>query len=301
MTSASSNLPNIVALSPKDWADYELIDSGDGTKLERFGQYTLVRPEKRALWKRTLSDDRWLDVDAIFQQTGGKGAWVRKRPIPNQWLMQYKSTIFLAKLTHFRHTGVFPEQAPLWDWMEEQIRLSSEPTKILNLFAYTGIASLVAASAGASVTHVDASKPSLDWARENATAAGLTDRQIRWILDDALKFLKREYKRGQKYDGIVLNPPSFGRGPKGEIWRLEESLSKLLEASRDILHDRAVFMLISINDISDSSLALFNLLTDLLGSREGKINVGELVLRDRAKDKPMSLGIFGSWSNRDTV
>jgi 23S rRNA (cytosine1962-C5)-methyltransferase len=141
----------------------------------------------------------------------------------------------------------------------------------------------------------------LDWARENATAAGLTDRQIRWILDDALKFLKREYKRGQKYDGIVLNPPSFGRGPKGEIWRLEESLSKLLEASRDILHDRAVFMLISINDISDSSLALFNLLTDLLGSREGKINVGELVLRDRAKDKPMSLGIFGSWSNRDTV
>jgi len=274
------------------------MDSGNGAKLERFGKYILARPEKRALWKRTLLDKQWQDADAVFRQTKDQGEWIRNRAIPDKWLIKYGNVASWVKLTRFRHTGIFPEQAPLWDWIGERIRSAHSPVKMLNLFAYTGMASLIAASAGASVTHLDASKPSLDWARENAAAAQLADRPIRWILDDAMKFLKRENTRGQRYEGILMNPPAFGRGPKGEVWQLEDELPKLLQACGAVLADRAVFIAISINGVADSSLALNNLLTDWLGSRGGTVSAGELVLQDSA-NRPLSMGIYGTWSAQE--
>jgi 23S rRNA (cytosine1962-C5)-methyltransferase len=294
----TQDLPRIATLCPRNWDDYELLDSGDGAKLERFGKYVLARPEKRALWKRFLPDTRWQDADAVFRHSGEKGEWVRNRAVPDKWQVRYGNVASWVKLTRFRHTGIFPEQAPLWDWIDERIRSARAPVKMLNLFAYTGMASLVAAAAGASVTHLDASKPSLDWARENAAAAQLADRPIRWILDDALKFLKREHTRGVRYEGIVLNPPAFGRGPKGEVWRLEDALPKLLEACDAVLAERPVSIAISINGAADSSLALYNLLTDWLGSRGGTVSSGELVLQDRA-NRPLSMGVYGTWSADD--
>lgn len=300
MTGSPSNVPSIVPLCPRNWSDYELIDSGEGAKLERFGKYVLARPEKRALWKRSLPDKQWQDADATFRQTKEQGEWVRKRDIPEKWLITYANVASWVKLTRFRHTGIFPEQAPLWEWIDERIRNARRPVKLLNLFAYTGMATLVAAAAGASVTHLDASKPSLDWARENAAAAQLADRPIRWILDDAMKFLKREFNRGQRYEGILLNPPAFGRGPKGEVWRLEEELPNLLQACGAVLAERPVLVAISINGVADSSLALANLLTDWLGARDGEVSAGELVLQDTAANRPLSMGIYGNWASNDT-
>lgn len=296
MNDSQPSLPRIIPLCPTNWDDYELLDSGDGAKLERFGKYLLARPEKRALWKQSLPEKQWQDADAVFKQSGERGEWICKRPVPNKWLMQYRNVKVWSKRTSFRHTGIFPEQAPLWDWISDNIRGARRPVKMLNLFAYTGIATLVAAEAGASVTHIDASRPSIEWARENAAAAGMSDRPIRWILDDAMKFLRRENTRGQRYEGILLNPPAFGRGPKGEVWRLEDALPKLLDACSNVLSDHASFVAISINGVADSSLALYNLLTDWLGNRGGAVSAGELVLRDRAGNRPMSMGVYAHWS-----
>jgi 23S rRNA (cytosine1962-C5)-methyltransferase len=292
-------LPDIVPLSPQRWVDYELLDSGDGAKLERFGKYTLVRPDKGILWRKALTPDHWEGADAIFQQPEtGEGHWVQKRPVPERWLMHYHELAFWARLTPFRHTGVFPEQSPQWDWIDRQIRSASTSVNVLNLFAYTGIATLVAAAAGATVTHVDASRPTLAWARENAGASGLQDRPVRWILDDALKYVRRESRRGQRYDGIIIDPPVFGRGPKGEIWRFEKSFPLLLEACKEILSERPRFILITAYAIQESSLLLFNLLSDWMKSNGG-ITVGELVLQDTAARRPFSTAIYARWSSEE--
>jgi 23S rRNA (cytosine1962-C5)-methyltransferase len=282
---------------PQDWVDYELLDSGDGAKLERFGQYTLVRPGKGILWRRSLPSRRWDEADAIFEQAGeGEGKWVRRRPVPDRWLMRYHELVFWAKLTPFRHTGVFPEQAPHWDWIGKQIRSAHRPVNVLNLFAYTGIASLAAAAAGARVTHVDASRPTLAWARENAVAAGLDDRPIRWILDDALKFVRREGRRGQRYEALIMDPPVFGRGPKGEVWSLSKSLPALGDACRDVLAPRPVFVLVTAYGINDSPLMLYNVLIDWMGSFGGQITVGELVLQESTTNRPLAMAIYARWS-----
>ncbi|MBI4789870.1 MAG: class I SAM-dependent methyltransferase [Chloroflexi bacterium] len=290
-------MPNIVPLSPQGWTDYALLDSGEGAKLERFGKYILVRPDKGIFWPRALPAKRWQDVDAVFEQPeSGEGYWVQKRSVPERWLMRYGDLAFWAKLTPFRHTGVFPEQAPQWDWIAKQIRAAHQPVNVLNLFAYTGIATLAAAAAGANVTHVDASRPTLAWARENAIAAGLQDRPIRWILDDALKYVRRESRRGKRYDGIIMDPPVFGRGPKGELWRFGKSFPLLLEACKQILAERPLFIVISAYAIEESSLLLYNLVSDWIKSREGHITVGELVLQDTAAQRPLSTGIYARWS-----
>ena len=292
-----SKIPDIVPLSPQGWTDYALLDSGDGAKLERFGKYVLVRPDKGIFWRRALPAKRWEDVDAVFEQPeSGEGQWVQKRSVPERWLMHYDDLAFWAKLTPFRHTGVFPEQASQWDWIARQIRAAHQPANVLNLFAYTGIASLAAAAAGANVTHVDASRPTLAWARENAIAAGLQDRPIRWILDDALKYVRRESRRGKRYDGIIMDPPVFGRGPKGELWRFGKSFPLLLEACKEILSDRPLFIVISAYAIEESSLLLYNLLSDWMKSSGGHITVGELVLQDTAAQRPLSTGIYARWS-----
>jgi len=295
------NRPNIQPLCPHGWIDYELLDSGDGARLERFGEYVLVRPDKGILWHRTLPAQHWEAADAVFQQPeSGEGQWVRRRPLPERWPMRYRELTFWARLTPFRHTGVFPEQAAHWDWLGRQIRSARRPIHVLHLFAYTGIATLAAASAGASVTHVDASRPTLAWARDNAALSGLANRPIRWILDDALKFVRREGRRGRRYEAIIMDPPVFGRGPKGEIWRFTKAFPALIEACREILADQPLFVLITAYGIDESSLLLYNLLADWMGSHGGQIGVGELVLRDSAANRPLSTAIYARWSQSES-
>ncbi len=294
------SLPNIVPLVPEGWADYELIDSGEGSRLERFGSYTLVRPGKGILWERALPATRWDEADAAFKMAGEEeGNWVHRRSVPERWPMHYLGLTFWAKLTPFRHTGVFPEQAPHWDWIGRQIRAANRPVQVLNLFAYTGIATLAASAAGARVTHVDASKPSIGWARENAGASGFEDRPIRWILDDAVKFVRREVRRGQRYDAIIMDPPAFGRGPKGEVWKFARSFPALVEACRAVLAPQPLFVLITAYGINESALLLYNILMDWLGSAGGRVGVGELVLEDSTKKRPLSMAIYGRWAARE--
>jgi 23S rRNA (cytosine1962-C5)-methyltransferase len=230
-------LNSISLLASSRWRDYELLDSGNGLKLERFGPYLFVRPEPQAMWKPALSDQRWRSAHAAFQpdreESGGR--WVFNRPVEDSWKMSYRNLTFQAQTTSGRHLGVFPEQAPHWDWIEEMIQASHRSVNVLNLFGYTWIASLSAARAGARVTHVDASKKALRWAKHNQALSGLNDLPIRWLVDDAPKFVQREARRGVKYEGIIMDPPKFGRGPKGEVWEFFDLFPKLLEARQAIL------------------------------------------------------------------
>lgn len=288
-------------LSTPGWSEYELLDSGDGYRLERFGKYILKRPDPQIIWKPMLSNAEWEKADAVFERVDGKEKWVRKTAVPERWLMEYDKLSFFAKLSPFKHTGVFPEQTLQWDFIREQIASSQKlPTpnsvKILNLFAYTGIASLVAAKAGAHVTHVDASKPTMSWARENQQASGLIDQPIRWILDDALKFVQREIKRESYYDGIIMDPPVYGHGPTGEIWDFPKSFPHLLELCRQVLSQQPRFILINAYAISASSLMLENVLKDLTKDLGGTIEVGELALQEKSGGRLLSTGIFGRWS-----
>ncbi|MGC9611132.1 MAG: class I SAM-dependent methyltransferase [Minisyncoccia bacterium] len=225
-----------INLISEPWSDYELIDSGDNKKLERFGSYVLIRPETQAVW-RPARPEEWKKAQAEFIWSGGKGAW-RKKNIPESWEMRWDDVRFTARLTSFKHTGVFPEQEPNWKWIKEKVSKLNKPN-VLNLFGYTGIASIAAAKAGARVTHVDASKQSNNWAKENAALSSVPDGSIRYLLDDALKFTERETRRNSVYEGIILDPPAFGRGPKGETWRIEDDLGKLLAALSKILSPKS--------------------------------------------------------------
>ena len=224
-------------LTTLPWSDYELLDSGDNMKLERFGTVIVARPETQALWQKKCPEI-WKDAHAIFAFGDKKGAWEVRKPLPDPWEISWHDTRVSLALTTFKHTGVFPEQAPNWAWLEERVgTVSQRAPSVLNLFGYTGIASVVAAQAGAHVTHVDASKQSLDWAHDNARRSNVGEDRIRWILDDALAFARREARRESLYDGIILDPPAFGRGAKGEVWKIEEALPELLSALRAILKD----------------------------------------------------------------
>jgi 23S rRNA (cytosine1962-C5)-methyltransferase len=225
-------------LITKGWEDYELLDSGDGMKLERYGTIILARPETEALWAKARPE-LWNDIHAQFAPPAGglqRGAWDAHKPVPETWELSRGPLRFAAKLGNFKHTGIFPEQEQNWIWIRDQVKKLGAP-KVLNLFGYTGIATLAAAHPGAFVTHVDASKQSLDWAHENAKLSEIPEDRIRWMLDDALAFAKREVRRGVKYDGIILDPPAFGRGAKGEVWKIEESLPELLGVVKELLSD----------------------------------------------------------------
>jgi len=289
------NLPLRV---PTDWSDYALLDSGDGAKLERFGQYTLVRPEQQAIWHRRLPAERWEAADAVFEKGAGEsGAWIRRRPIPERWEMGYDGVRFWARLTGFRHTGVFPEQAVHWRWIADAIARAQRPVRVLDLFAYTALTSLFAARAGAQVTYVDASRPALTWARENQDVASMSAYPIRWLLDDAIKFVRREARRGSTYDALVMDPPVFGRGPKGEIWRFYESLPILLDLCAQVLSDRPLFVLINAYAIDVSSVTLANLLGDLTEGRGGTIEAGELGLQEQNAARILPSGMYAKWNN----
>jgi 23S rRNA (cytosine1962-C5)-methyltransferase len=309
-------------LETAGWEDYELLDSGVGKRFERFGQYRVVRPDPQCIWSPFLSLGEWEKADAIFQRgADGREQWSRRTDVPHKWLLKYKGLSFNAKLSPFKHTGVFPEQHLMWDWLAEQLTNNQQqatksevqsandqrPTtndlpagrqgqiNVLNLFGYTGIASLACASAGAKVTHVDASYPTIGWAKENQEVSGLAEKPIRWILDDCLKFVTREVKRGVRYDGIIMDPPVFGHGPEGERWEFFESFPLLLKQCREVLSETPQFFLINAYAISASSIMLGNVLTDTMKSFDGDVESGELVLKQKQGNRQLSTGIYARW------
>ncbi len=274
--------------STKGWQDYELIDSGDGKRLERFGKYIISKPDPQAIWKPNLNTDVWQKADAIYLDEEKK--W-NQNTLPDKWELGYKDIKFFAKLTPFKHTGVFPEQILNWEYMENTIKNANREVNVLNLFGYTGIASLVCAANGAKVTHVDGSKPSISWARENQALSNLVDKPIRWILDDVVEFTKREVRRGNKYDAIIMDPPVYGHGPNGEVWDFNKSFPALLENCRNLLTDNPVFVIINAYAISASSLMLSNMIEDYLGFPKEKIEYGELAIEESKRNRFLSTGI----------
>jgi len=286
------------------WRDYELLDSGDGLKLERFGSFVFVRPEVQAMWKQSLSEKEWASAHAVFQPTNEEsgGHWIAKKKIPERWEMNYDLSIgsrlrFWVMTTPGRHLGVFPEVASHWDFMANAVQKVNHPSKVLNLFGYTGLASLAAAAAGAQVTHVDASKKSVSWARENQELSGLIDKPIRWIVEDALKFVQREARRGAKYDGIILDPPKFGRGPKGEVWEVYKSLPDLLESCRAVLSDKPLFMIVTVYAVKASAIHVGQALQEIMKEYKGKVESGELVTREKSAGLLLSQAVFARWQS----
>jgi 23S rRNA (cytosine1962-C5)-methyltransferase len=285
-------------LETEGWSDYALLDCGNGRKLERYGPYRIVRPEEQAMWTPRRPKLEWDGADAQFIGVGdeGDGRWRMPRPLAETWPLAYDGIAFLGRFTSFRHVGVFPEQAAHWRWLEGLVRTAGRPLKILNLFAYTGIASLVAARAGAEVTHIDASRKAIGWARENQAAADLGALPIRWICEDAQKFVERELRRGRRYDAIILDPPKFGRGPKGEIWDLFPDLPKMLRVCRSLLSDEPVFLILTAYSIRASYLAIDELAAECLAGLGGALESGELVLREEGGGRALSTSLFSRWS-----
>ena len=277
------------------WPAYELLDSGNRQKLERFGDYVLVRSEPKAWWQPTLSASAWQRAVAIFDD---EDHWRFRQPVPHEWLLRFDDLVLLAKCTDMsKHVGIFPEQSAHWTWIRQTLQTTQRQVRLLNLFGYTGIASLIAAQAGAAVTQVDASRPALAWARKNQELSGLAHAPIRWILDDASKFVQREVNRQRRYDAIILDPPSFGRGPKHEVWKIDKHLAQLLILCRQLLSDTPVFVIVTMYAIEASSLIIGNLLTDMMQACQGHLQVGELVLQQVASEKKLPMAIFGRWES----
>ena len=302
--------PTFTFLEAPNWQDYALLDSGDGLKLERFGNYIFARPESQAMWKRTLKSE-WKIADATFIPTGEEsgGHWDFKKQVPQKWQMTYPSLSphfpenggrkgglsFWTMTTPGRHLGVFPEVAAHWDWASELINKADREINVLNLFGYTGLATLSAAAAGAKVTHVDASKKSVSWARENQALSKLTEKSIRWIVDDAVKYVQREVKRGVKYDGIILDPPKFGRGPKGEVWEVYKSLPNLLDLCRQCLSDDPLFVVTTVYAVRASAVHVAQATEDMMQGFGGKIDMGELVTREQSAGRLLSQAVYARW------
>jgi 23S rRNA (cytosine1962-C5)-methyltransferase len=276
-------------LITKPSTDYELIDSGEGEKLERYGKIVLSRPDPQALWPKSLSQLEWQKANAIFNSVSKD--WKFKENVPNSWAINFGGLKFLIKPSPFKHTGLFPEQLSNWQWIEKQ-----KAKQVLNLFGYTGGASLAASKASATVVHLDGSKSAITWARENAKLSGLEKAPIRWILDDARKFLKREIKRGNKYDGIIMDPPAFGHGPHKELWKIEDHFLDLMDLSFQVLSDTPTFFLINGYASGYSATAYANNLKYLTDKFEGKIEKGELTIEESRGKRLLPCGIFARWS-----
>jgi 23S rRNA (cytosine1962-C5)-methyltransferase len=271
--------------------DYDLIDSGEGRRLEKFGKFLLDRPDPEILWKKTLPASEWNQADAIF-----KNGWINKNKVPERWPIEVEGLKFWLKLTPFKHTGIFPEQLFEWKDISDRIKKEGRQVRLLNLFAYSGAATLFAAKAGAKVTHVDASRPAITWANENRELNGMQDAPIRWIIDDAIVFTEREIKRGNKYDAIIMDPPVYGHGPTGKPWDFGKDLPKLLGNCRQILSDTPLFVLVNAYAVSTSPTTLANTLNDYFGNLGGTIEKGELTLEEKSGGKLLSTGIWARWS-----
>jgi len=293
--------PTLLLLSASGWKDYELLDSGAGKKLERYGPYTFVRPEAQAVWRPALPEERWQTAHAVFNPTSEEsgGRWQFRKQIETTWVMQYKGLKFQAHAAASRHMGVFPEQAVHWAWIGERIRQANRPVKVLNLFGYTGLATLAAAEAGAHVTHVDASKKAIGIGRQNQLLSGLQDRPVRWLVDDVYKFVRREVRRGSHYDGLILDPPKFGRGPEGQVWEFFESLPNLLEVCRSLLSRQPLFIVLTAYAIRASALSIYYALQEMVSGLGGELETGELAIHERSAGRYLSTAIFTRWSAQE--
>ncbi|WP_129792364.1 class I SAM-dependent methyltransferase [Sphingosinicella sp. CPCC 101087] len=285
-------------LVAEPWADYALVDSGHGRKLERYGSYRFIRPEPQAMWAPAADD--W-DADGEFvpgSDEEGGGRWQFARPVPREgWNLGWEEVRFRAQCTPFRHLAFFPDMAPQWAWMRE--RLGAGPSgqaEALNLFGYTGVGTLAMAAAGARLVHVDASKKSVEAGKANAALSGMADRPIRWLVDDAAKFTAREVRRGRRYDGIILDPPKYGRGPEGEVWRLEEDLPGLIADCRRLLDTDSRFLVLTVYAVRMSALAIGELLGQALGNLGGRIDYGEMAVREEKRGLLLPTAIFARWS-----
>ena len=286
-----------------EWKDYECLDAGNGEKLERWGDVILRRPDPQAIWTVDIYDQSWKNVDGhYFRSRKGGGEWKFYKKLPDHWTISYKELTFKVSPTNFKHTGLFAEQATNWDYMMDKIRKANRPIKVLNLFAYTGGATMACSAAGAEeVVHVDASKGMVSWAKENRDLSHLEDHKIRFIVDDCLKFVAREERRGRKYDAIIMDPPSYGRGPNGEVWKFEDNIYKLIEACTKILSEEPLFFLINSYTTGISSTVLENILkTTLLPLYpNGKIEAGEVGLPITKNHLVLPCGIYGRWESHD--
>ena len=281
------------------WTDYELIDCGRGEKLERWGDQLLVRPDPQAIWNTPRTHPGWKHPHGRYARSSSGGGQWEKKDMPERWTIRYGSLTFNIKPMNFKHTGLFPEQAANWDFAQEQIRRAGRPIRVLNLFAYTGGATLSAAKAGAAVTHVDASKGMVTWAKENAAASGLSDAPIRWLVDDCVKFVEREIRRGNHYDGIIMDPPSYGRGPKGEIWKIEESIYPFIELTTQILSDDPLFFLINSYTTGLQPAVLnYMMQTALTPKFGGHTEASEIGLPVTDNGLVLPCGASGRWSKQ---
>ena len=278
------------------WRDYALIDCGGGERLERWGDYYLVRPDPQALWCRSSNDPHWKSPDARYlRSSSGGGRW-EKFSLPEQWTIRYHNRTFQVKPMNFKHTGIFPEQAANWDWTAQQIARAKTPVRVLNLFAYTGAATLSASAAGASLCHVDAARGMVQWGRENARLSHLADRPIRWIIDDCLKFVEREKRRGSRYEGIIMDPPSFGRGPNGETWKIEAEIDGLIRSVSELLSDQPLFLMINSYSSGLSPEAVAYMTRDIVERKwGGQTECAELGLPVQASGLALPCGATTRW------
>lgn len=283
-----------------EWKEYKLLDMADGQKLEKWGKVILSRPDPQIVWKDKSFPNKWNEINATYHRskTGG-GSWEFNKKIPNSWQIHYKNLTFNIKPMGFKHTGLFPEQAINWDWMISKISLAKREIKILNLFAYTGGATVACLSAGASVCHVDSSKGMTTWAKENVEASGLQKAQVRFIVDDVVKFVNREIRRGNRYDAIVMDPPSYGRGAKGEVWQFENNIYDLVELCTKVLSSKPLFFLINSYTTGISNIVLSNILNLTLGKLfDGKIESGEIGIPMENSKLILPCGIYGRWESK---
>lgn len=282
----------------RNWKEYTLLDSGDGFKLEQFGSYRLVRPEPEAVWQKALPGSEWNKADATYKPSPEEngGHWEYAHKLPDRWKMSYNGLNFWVQTSASRHLGVFPEQSCQWDWTDDVIKNSGQHPKVLNLFGYTGIASLAAARSGAIVTHLDASHKVVTWANENQELSGLKALPIRWIVDDAVKFVQREVRRGSKYQGIILDPPKFGRGPKGEVWEFYKLIPGLLKACQQILDPNPLFIQLTAYAVKASAATMFYAVDEIMHGFNGTTTCGEIGLHEKSANRFLSTAIFARWS-----
>jgi len=291
-------IPNLNLLISDQWKDYTLLDSGDGETLERVGPYTIIRDEPQAIWRPSLSKKDWQAADAVMVSTPGEhgGYWQYRRQIKQPWVIGYKGLKSEIRLTKSRHIGVFPEQASHWDWIEAQIKHAGRPLKVINLFGYTGMATAAAARAGAEVTHVDASKHAVAWASHNLALSGLENTPVRWLVEDARKYLRREAKRQSYYDGVILDPPKFGRGPSGKVWDYFSDITELLALVRQVLSPKPKFICLTSYAIQASALIPHQALQETISGFGGSLSSGEVISVDRSKGHILSHALYSRWS-----
>lgn len=282
-----------------DFADYELIDVNNGERLERWGRVYLVRPDPQAVWQLPTDKKLWQKADAVYHRSAsGGGHWEVLKKVPDVWSISYRGLTFRLKPMGFKHTGLFPEQAVNWNFMAERIQKAQRPVKVLNLFAYTGGATLACLKAGAAVTHVDASKGMVSWAKENAVASGLAEKPVRWLVDDCVKFVQRELRRGNRYDGIVMDPPSYGRGPNGEVWKLEQNIHELLQLTAGLLSEKPLFFVLN-SYTAGMSATVLNFMVEQFVAKKfgGTVSTEEIGLPVTEKGLVMPCGNTTIWKS----